>query len=85
MNTSIAAWKDTYSFILEIYCCDIELNQLKEDIFNCSNTLVEIGKKYINQVDTTMATDEINNIVGTSKKVIDECIRKLLKEMDALY
>jgi predicted P-loop ATPase/GTPase len=32
-----------------------------------------------------MATDEINNIVGTSKKVIDECIRKLLKEMDALY
>lgn len=85
MNTSIAAWKDTYSFILEIYCCDIELNQLKEDIFNCSNTLVEIGKQYINQVDTTMATDEINSIVGTSKKVIDECIRKLLKEMDALY
>ena len=29
MNTSIAAWKDTYSFILDIYCCDIELNQLK--------------------------------------------------------
>ncbi len=85
MNTSIATWKDTYSFILEIYCCDIELNQLKEDMFNCSDTLIKIGQKYINQVDTTMATDEINNIVGTSKKVIDECIRKLLKEMDALY
>jgi len=85
MNTSIATWKDTYSSILEIYCCDIELNQLKEDIFNCSDTLIKIGQKYINQVDTTMATDEINNIVGTSKKVIDECIRKLLKEMDALY
>lgn len=85
MNTSIAVWKDTYSFILEIYCCDIELNQLKEDIFICSDTLKKIGDKYINQVNTTMATDEINNIVDTSKKVIDERIRKLLKEMDALY
>lgn len=85
MNTSIAAWKDTYSSILEIYCCDIELNQLKEDIFICSDTLKKIGDKYINQVNTTMATDEINNIVDTSKKVIDERIRKLLKEMDALY
>ena len=85
MNTSIAAWKDTYSAILEIYCCDIELSQLKEDIFNCSNTLIKIGQKYINQVDTTMATDEINNIVEKNNKAIDECIRKLLKETNVLY
>ncbi len=85
MNTSIAAWKDTYSFILDIYCCDIELNQLKEDIFICSDTLKKIGDKYINQVDTTMATDEINNIVIKTNKAIDECIRKLLKEINTLY
>ncbi len=85
MNTSIAAWKDTYSSILEIYCCDIELNQLKVDIFNCSDILKKIGEKYINQGDTTMATDEINNIVIKTNTAIDECIRKLLKETNALY
>jgi len=85
MNTSVAAWKDTYSVVLEIYSCDIELNQLKKEISNCSDNLVKIGKQYINQADTTMATDEINNSVIKTNKVIDECIRKLLKETNALY
>ena len=85
MNTSFVSWKDTYSVVLEIYNCDIELNQLKIDIINCSDTLIEIGKTYINQKDTTMATDEINNIVIKTNKAIDECIRKLLKETNALY
>lgn len=32
-----------------------------------------------------MATDEINNIVIKTNTAIDECIRKLLKETNALY
>lgn len=85
MNTSVSAWKDTYSVMLEIYNCDIELNQLKKEISNCSDNLVKIGNQYIGQADTTMATNEINNIVIKTNTAIDECIRKLLKEMDALY
>ncbi len=85
MNTNIAAWKDTYSVVLEIYSCDIELSQLKKEISDCSDNLVDIGKQYINKVDTTTATDQINNIVIKTNKAIDECIRKLLKETNALY
>ena len=85
MNTSIAAWKDTYSVVLEIYNCDIELNQLKKEISNCSNNLVKIGEHYIRQADTTMATDEINDIVIKTNTAIDECIKMLLKEIDVLY
>ena len=85
MNTSVAAWKDTYSVMLEIYNCDIELNQLKKEISNCSDNLVKIGNQYIGQADTTMATNEINNIVIKTNTIIDECIRKLLKETNALY
>ena len=46
---------------------------------------MKIGNQYIGQADTTMATNEINNIVIKTNTAIDECIRKLLKEMDALY
>lgn len=85
MNASVAAWKDTYSVMLEIYSCDIELNQLKKEISNCSDSLVKIGKHYIGQADTTTATDEINDIVIKTSTAIDECVRTLLKEIDKLY
>lgn len=85
MNTSFASWKDTYSVVLEIYSCDIELSQLKKEISQCSDSLIKIGKQYIGQADTTMATDEINNIVIKTNTAIDACIKLLLKEMNTLY
>lgn len=85
MNVRIASWKDTYSIVLEIYSCDIELNQLKKEITNYSDNLVEIGNQYINQADTSKATDEINSIVVKANMAIDECIRLLLKEVSTLY
>lgn len=85
MNTNFVSWKDTYSAMLEIYSCDIELSQLKKEISNCSDNLIKIGKQYISEADTTMATDEINDIVVKTNTAIDECIRLLLKEMNTLY
>lgn len=85
MNTNFVSWKDTYSAMLEIYSCDIELSQLKKEISNCSDNLIKIGKQYISEADTTMATDEINDIVIKTNTAIDECIRLLLKEMNTLY
>lgn len=52
---------------------------------NCSDNLVKIGRQYLNQADTTMATDEINTTVIKANKVIEESIGLLLKEMNALY
>ena len=85
LNTFFASWKDTYSSVLEIYSCDIELSQLKKEISNFSGSLVKIGEQYINQADTSKAKDEINSIVIMTNESIDKSIKLLLKEMKTLY
>lgn len=85
MNTCIVSWKDTYSVMLESFNCDIKLTYFKQEMKNCSDNLVKIGRQYLNQADTTMATDEINTTVIKANKVIEESIGLLLKEMNTLY
>lgn len=85
MNVRIASWKDTYGVILDIYSCNIKLSQLKKDLSDYSDNLVKIGNKYIKQENTSIATEEINNIVIKVNVAIDESIKFLLKEMSTLY
>lgn len=85
MNRCIASWKDTYSVVLESYNCDIKLNYFKQEMKNCSDNLVKIGRQYINQADTTMATDETNKTVIKANEVIEESIKLLLMEINTLY
>ncbi len=85
MNRCIVSWKDTYSVVLESFNCDIKLMHFKQEMKNCSDNLVKIGQQYLNQADTTMATDEINKTVIKANEVIDESIRLLIKEMNTLY
>lgn len=85
MNRCFVSWGHTYSVVLESYNCDIKLTQFKQEMKDCSDNLVKIGKHYLNQVDTTMATDEINKTVIRASKVMEESIWLLLKEMNTLY
>lgn len=85
MNRCIVSWKDTYGVMLEYYNCDIKLSQFKQEMSNFSNSLVKIANQYLNQADTSMATDEINNMVIKANEVADNSIKLLLKEMNALY
>ena len=85
VNERIASWKNTYSAVLESYNCEIKFSQFKQEITGCSSELVKIGKKYISQADTAMATDEINLIVVKVNDVINESTRLLLKEINMLY
>lgn len=85
MNGCIASWKDTYSVMLEAFNCDIKLTYFKQEMKNCSDNLIKIGEQYLNQADTTMATDEINKTVIKANDAIDKSIRLLLKEMNKLY
>lgn len=85
MNRCIVSWKDTYSVVLKSFNCDIKLTHFKQEIKNCSDNLVKIGEQYLNQVDTTMATNEINKTVIKANELIDESIKLLIKEMNTLY
>lgn len=85
MNRCFVSWKDTYSVVLESFNCDIQLKHFKQEMKNCSDNLVKTGQQYLNQADTTMATDEINKTVIKANEVIDESIRLLIKEMNTLY
>ncbi len=85
MNKIITVWSDTYNMVFGAFGCDIEFDQFKKKIIENSDDIIRIGQKYIRQSDTEMATDEINNVVCKSNKVIDENITVLLKKMSKLY
>ncbi len=85
MNKSIFILCDTYTEISSCMGYNFKLEQLKDAIIYYSETVYEIGCKYLNYINTEDATKEINSMNALINEHIKESATLLVSKIGLLY
>lgn len=85
MNKSIFILSDTYKEISYCMGYDLKLDQFKDAIHCYSETINQIGCKFLSDINTQQAISEINSITAQTRENIKESSLLLVTKMSQLY
>lgn len=85
MNSSIAIWSDTYDSVIDVFGYDINLKNFKRSCHAFGDEMMNILNKYISELDTDNAVEEINAQITQVMNDLNKSVAMLVREIELLY